>query len=92
MGLFRCDLVQYHSRSAVETLIKKAHDDKATELLLMKYFKALDNPAVDTFIEHLTCLICEAAFLNHSCLSHTMMAPKGSILLLQTVIEVLFLI
>jgi hypothetical protein len=46
MGLFPCDLMQHQSTSAVEILIKKAHDDKATEPLLMKYFKELDSPAV----------------------------------------------
>jgi hypothetical protein len=32
---------------------------------MMKYFKELDSPAVDAFMEHPTCLNCKAAFLNH---------------------------
>jgi len=65
MDLFPCDLIQYQSTSAAETLIKKAGDKKVTESLLMKYFKELDSPAVDAFIEHPTRPNCEAAFLNH---------------------------
>jgi hypothetical protein len=50
---------------AVDTLIKKADNNKATEPMLMKYFKELDNPAVHAFIKHLTSQNCKEAFLNH---------------------------
>jgi hypothetical protein len=71
MGLFPCDLIQYQSTSAVETMIKKAGDDRVTESLLMKYFKELDSPAVEAFAEHTMCPNREATFLNHfTYLSH----------------------
>ena len=53
-GLFPCNLIQYQSTSVVKILIKKAGDDRATESLLMKYFKELNRLAVDTFVEHPT--------------------------------------
>jgi hypothetical protein len=89
MGLFSCDLMKYQYTSAVETLIKNAHDDKATEPLLMQYFKALDSPAVDAFIKH---PICQSDILEPFNESHKMMVLNGSIPPLQRVIEVLFLI
>lgn len=46
-------------------MIKKADDNKMTEVLLMKYVKELENPDVNTFIKHPACPSYEAAFLNN---------------------------
>jgi hypothetical protein len=71
MGLFPCDLIQYQSTSAIETMIKKAGYDRVTESLLMKYFNELDSPAVEAFLKHPMHPNCKAAFLNHfTYLSH----------------------
>ena len=43
MDLFPCDLTQYLSTGATEILIKKRGKNNATESLLMKNFKELDN-------------------------------------------------
>ena len=54
MDMFPCDLTQYQSTSAVEKLMKKTGEDKATESLLVKNFKELGSPAAEAFIEHPT--------------------------------------
>ena len=44
MDLFPCDLTQYLSAGDMEILIKMTGKNNATESLLMKHLKELDNP------------------------------------------------
>ena len=77
MSAFPCELTTYLMTSGVEKLIKNNGPANSSESSLMKYFKQLDEPVVQDFIEHPSKPNCEMAFLNSS--SHTnltMILPK----------------
>jgi hypothetical protein len=64
MSAFPCELMTYLSTSGVEKLIKNNGHAISSELSLMKYFKQLDEPVVQDFIEHPSRPQCATAFLN----------------------------